>query len=321
MKLSEMKRITNFNSRQWNAMSPQEKRQARQDFTDATGTENLYQELEMSSPFVDAHEDVSYSPDADDVQLHSHTFYEVLCCRSGNIEYLIGADRYRVAAGDIIYVPPGVSHRPILPEAMSIPYRRYVLWVSQSFQEQIAANWPELGARAGHSGILRTAGTEWAFLQDTFRRGCEKAEREEPGWQMWLYGNTMQLMADMMRALSPNGPELALPEQRELVDHATLYVETHFSEKITLEGAAQALLVSQSALQQTFHNKLGVSFYRFVTQRRLTAAKNLILEGQPLTSVGEQVGFSDHSTFYRAFQKEYGISPSQYRKRLGGAGN
>ncbi|MCD8161712.1 MAG: AraC family ligand binding domain-containing protein [Clostridiales bacterium] len=184
MKLSEMKRITDYNSRQWNAMSPQEKRQTRQDFTDATGTENLYQELEMSSPFVDAHEDVSYSPDADDVQLHSHTFYEVLCCRSGNIEYLIGADRYRVAAGDIIYIPPGVSHRPILPEAMTIPYRRYVLWISPSFQAQLAANWPEMKEKNGRSGVLRTAGTEWASLQDAFRRGCEKAEREEPGWQM-----------------------------------------------------------------------------------------------------------------------------------------
>ncbi|MCC8075192.1 MAG: AraC family transcriptional regulator [Clostridiales bacterium] len=96
---------------------------------------------------------------------------------------------------------------------------------------------------------------------------------------------------------------------------AALYAETHLAEKITLEGAAQSLLVSQSALQQTFRDKLGVSFYRFVTQRRLIAAKNLILEGQPLTSVGEQVGFSDYSTFYRAFQKEYGVSPSQFRKR------
>ncbi len=265
-------------------------------------------------PFVDAHEDVSYSANDDYVQLHSHTFYEVLCCRSGNIEYLIGANRYRVAAGDIIYVAPGVSHRPIFPEAIPITYRRYVLWVSQSFQAQLAANWPEMKEKKGRSGVLRTAGTEWASLQDTFRLGCEKAEEGGPGWQMWLYGNTMQMTADMMRALSPNGPEPALPEQRQLVDHATLYVETHFAEKITLEGAAQALLVSQSTLQQTFRNKLGVSFYRFVTQRRLIAAKNLILEGRPLTSVGEQVGFSDHSTFYRAFQKEYGISPSQYRK-------
>ena len=33
-----------------------------------------------------------------------------------------------------------------------------------------------------------------------------------------------------------------------------------------------------------------------------------------LEQVGEQVGFSDYSSFYRAFKQEYGISPRQYRK-------
>ena len=31
-----------------------------------------------------------------------------------------------------------------------------------------------------------------------------------------------------------------------------------------------------------------------------------------MSDVGQQVGFADYSTFYRAFKKEYGISPQQY---------
>ena len=34
--------------------------------------ENIYQELEMTSLYVDTHEDVSYAEDV--VQLHSHSF-------------------------------------------------------------------------------------------------------------------------------------------------------------------------------------------------------------------------------------------------------
>ena len=37
---------------------------------------NIYQELEMSSRFVDTHRDVSQGGDG--VQLHSHTFYEMI---------------------------------------------------------------------------------------------------------------------------------------------------------------------------------------------------------------------------------------------------
>lgn len=201
MKLSEMCRLNGIKG-QWTQLPPDKLRRLAQNSAATLGMENPYQELEMDSPFVDTHEDVSYSANDDSIQLHSHTFYEVLCCRSGSIEYLIGTDHYHVTAGDIIYVPPGVSHRPIFPEPMTIPYRRYVLWISSAFQEQLAAGWPELRERANHSGILRTAGTEWAFLQDAFRRGCEEAEKGAPGWQMWVYGNTVQLTVDMMRALS-----------------------------------------------------------------------------------------------------------------------
>lgn len=47
---------------------------------------------------------------------------------------------------------------------------------------------------------------------------------------------------------------------------------------------------------------------------RLIAAKALIQEGALLETVGQDVGFADYSTFYRAFKKEYGISPRQYRR-------
>ena len=57
--------------------------------------EDFYQELEMSDPFVETHRDVSFSNAQ--LNLHSHTFYELLyCCNECGAEYLVGADRYRL---------------------------------------------------------------------------------------------------------------------------------------------------------------------------------------------------------------------------------
>ena len=82
---------------------------------------NIYQELEMSSRFVDTHRDVSQGGDG--VQLHSHTFYEMIYCTGGSTQYLLGTQRYRLRHGDIVLIPPGVSHRPLLAEKMADPYR------------------------------------------------------------------------------------------------------------------------------------------------------------------------------------------------------
>ena len=63
--------------------------------------DHLYQELEMSDRNIQVHQDTSW-PGAVSA-LHSHAFYEVLCCRSNcGAEYLVGAERFRLQKGDIV---------------------------------------------------------------------------------------------------------------------------------------------------------------------------------------------------------------------------
>ena len=106
-------------------------------------------------------------------------------------------------------------------------------------------------------------------------------------------------------------------EKPELLDKLTTYVEYHYDSPITIGELAKQFFVSSSTISHLFKQKMGVSFYRYVTQRRLIAAKTLIQHGIPLETVSQEVGFSDYSTFYRAFKQEYGISPRGYRKLQG----
>ena len=46
-------------------------------------------------------------------------------------------------------------------------------------------------------------------------------------------------------------------------------------------------------------------------------ARQLILSGAAPTKVFAQCGFSDYSAFYRAYRKEFGISPAETPKTPG----
>ena len=105
-------------------------------------------------------------------------------------------------------------------------------------------------------------------------------------------------------------------EQNELLDELLEYVESHLKEKISIRSAALQLLVSESTIPHLCLNRLGISFYRYVTQQRLTGANQLMTEGIPLGQIGEMAGFCDYSAFYRAFRQEYGISPRDYKNSL-----
>lgn len=114
--------------------------------------------------------------------------------------------------------------------------------------------------------------------------------------------------------MAMEGPPLTLQaEKPDMLERVMAYIEANLSGRITLADTARHFYVSESTISQLFSKKMGVSFYRAVTQRRLISAKRLILEALPMETVAGRAGFSDYSTFYRAFKQEYGISPRQYR--------
>ena len=273
---------------------------------------NLYQELEMSSRYVNTHQDTSYSNAT--VSLHSHNYYEILYCRTdSNVEYLIGSARYRLQEGDIVLVPPGVSHRPILPEKMTQPYVRDVLWVSVEFVRTIDAMFPgATSSQRDHSVPVRTKGTRWEFLGDMFLKGVQEELQKRPGWETAVMGNTLMIFANLKRAYMERSAGNLKTETPELLDRITFYIETNFAQSITIDDLARYFYVSNSTISHLFKQKMGVSLYRYITQRRLIAAKSLILRGNALEEVSRKVGFADYSTFYRAFKQEYGISPRQF---------
>ncbi len=272
---------------------------------------NLYQEVEMDSDYVDAHEDISTF--RDEVQLHSHTFYELIYCHSGNLEYLVGMQRYRLQRGDIVIVPPGISHRPLFLDQLTEPYRRMVLWVNCNFITAFVRLLSPLPARS-QSNLVRTAGTQWEMLEQYFRIAVQESKRKDLGWEAAVVAQTEMLFIALARAVANLPPPQSA--QRELLDEIMLYIENHMTEKISLEQTAKNFHVSESSISQLFRKRMDISFYHFVTQRRLIAAKNLIQTGVSLEQTAAEVGFGDYSNFYRAFRREYGITPAVYRQML-----
>lgn len=269
----------------------------------------IYQQLEMTSRFVDAHQSITHPGDT--VIRHSHSFFEVVYCITGGVEYQAGSERFQLRQGDILYIPAGVVHAPIIPDQLPEPYRRYVLWLSPEFIQLVTTLFlSDLGMENGTPFLLHTASTPWEYIGEYFRRCVQESEQRHFRWEAAVFGIATELAVQIARCWQGSKGE----EKPELLDQIMGHVEAHLAEKITLPDVAARFWVSQSTISQLFRKKMGISFYRYVTLRRLTEAKALIRTGIPMDQVSIAVGFQDYSTFYRAFKAEYHISPAQYRK-------
>lgn len=53
------------------------------------------------------------------------------------------------------------------------------------------------------------------------------------------------------------------------------------------------------------------AFLRYKSRKRVTKVRELCAEGMSIGDAAAQAGFNDYSSFYRAYQKEYGTSPRE----------
>ena len=98
--------------------------------------------------------------------------------------------------------------------------------------------------------------------------------------------------------------------QRRLLD----YIEAHLTEEIGLDQLAQEAGLSPYHFSKAFKTSLGVPPWRYVTERRIHRAKELLLDGcRSITEIAHDLGFSSHSHFTDVFRKTTGRPPSHFR--------
>ena len=118
---------------------------------------------------------------------------------------------------------------------------------------------------------------------------------------------------------SSEAVKVAIPSElhtreRNVEQEVKKYVKEHLAEDITVTQIAEVLHFNPQYLMRTFKAKSGVSIMEYITQTRLSYAKQILRDTDlPIKSVALMVGYSDYAYFTRVFRKETGYSPSQYR--------
>ena len=93
-----------------------------------------------------------------------------------------------------------------------------------------------------------------------------------------------------------------------------IYLEEHFTEKISLEELSEKFYINKFYLTRIFKEQYGVSVNTYLQQLRITRAKQLLrFTDSSLEEIGLKCGIGEPNYFSRVFKKIEGISPSRYR--------
>lgn len=103
----------------------------------------------------------------------------------------------------------------------------------------------------------------------------------------------------------------------ELLQQITQYLDEHYMEAVNLQAIAERFHLNYYYLVHIFKAKVGLSPMKYVTNRRIGEAQNLLMNTDlQITEIGDKLGFHDSCHFSSMFKKYIGITPSQYRKHF-----
>lgn len=94
------------------------------------------------------------------------------------------------------------------------------------------------------------------------------------------------------------------------------YISNNITQDITLSKLAHVANYSIPQLERLFKDALGVTPFTYIRKLRLTAAAKVLRDNNfKVVDTALDFLFDSHEGFTRAFSKEFGISPFQYKKK------
>lgn len=136
-----------------------------------------------------------------------------------------------------------------------------------------------------------------------------------------------------LRAELPHGwasdvaAEVAVDLIAPLADHARLRpvllkMFNDLSEQLSLEAAAKIVSLAPKSFSKFFPRETGFYFCSWDRELRIRIATYLLhASDSSIDSIGRAVGYSDQTTFGRAFKKCHGIAATVYRRSQSFAAN
>ena len=261
------------------------------------------------------------SENVKEVALHHHDFYEIYFFISGNVSYNIESRSYRLSPGDVLLINPQELHQPIFPPEKQ-HYERYVLWISSGFLQKFSMSEQDLSRCfntkvPGHTNLIRPDGVSRELLMYLFQQLIREQDSQEYASELCCLSLLGQLLVLVNRAALRTGQ---VPEARDNADSVVYrilgYISDHYNEDLSLDFLANEFFISKYHLSREFSRVVGTSVHRYIVQKRLIMARQMMAAGISTSEVSQRCGFGDYSNFYRAFIGEYQISPRKYLEEL-----
>lgn len=263
----------------------------------------------------------------EDYPVHDHEFIEVAVVLGGECLHRTVLGDRMIGRGDAFLFRPGAWHGYERCHGLSI-YNcgfdaailgRELAWmIEDAWLGRLLWTVP---LDPGQHGMvaLKLRGPDFARSRELLDDLCRLSRRDFARYRADCLGVLVQLLGVLARNV-PEKARAAVGRPHRAVQAALKLIDDDPSFPWTLQQLASRAHIEPAYLVRRFRAVAGLPPMAYLRRRRLELAAGLLRRTRrSVAEVGGLVGWPDANYFTRRFRCQFGVSPTDYRRRFGGA--
>ena len=253
------------------------------------------------------------------IGFHFHDFHKILLLMKGNVSYCVEGRTYDLQADDIVFVPAGEVHRPVLHDTAI--YERIIIYISKDYLNTYRTDNYDLAqclieAHQKQSHVLRVPAFGTTKLGQIVRELEQSLGSNEYANELYHNLLFLEFMIQLNRVAIHDGIEyLSNSSSNKKMIDVIDYLNEHLTDDLSIDFLAETFYLSRYHLMHAFKEETGYTIGNYLSTKRLLLARDRIRQGEPITNVCYECGFRNYSTFSRAYKKNFGCSPREQLSR------
>jgi len=236
-----------------------------------------------------------------DFPAHFHNNLEITFCFSGCQNVTVGDRDYLMKKGDAIVIFPNNVHEYSVAGSTSAKTIS-IIFNTTLLSEAV----PEIMSMYPRNPLIPSSKISKESVSAFIKISKSDNSIEKIGLAFIVLSELMPFLT-----LLPMKSSLSIPAK------ITSYIESHFTENLTINYIAKTFGYHPSYIAHVFCDQLKMPFRTYLGSLRCEfAAKQILTTKKSLTEIAYESGFNSLNSFCRCFKTHKGKTPSAYRKDI-----
>ena len=243
--------------------------------------------------------------------LHWHQYYEILFVKNSGEYTIMNSGNSHHGSTPEIFI-----HRPYSPHKIindsSETYERYIVYAYKNTLRDFSERLLNLSVfeKACMLCIKPDASDIAGLTQlcDAIHTADIKHDPKESSILIALLLHRLMLMKDSRKCV-------AFESKADYIQDVLQYIDENFADELSVASLCEKFSVGHTKLLSDFRKATGTTFKKFLTDLRMSRARELLASGSSIINASLETGYSNEAHFIKIFREYYGVTPGGIRKR------